>query len=128
VTSAIIVAGQFEETLACVREQYVIVDHACCTLAADLRTGAIGEGLQAVERICVTLLVADELIGFIDRVGTPGATLSEARRVRESMVRRAAPWLAVAARDLPGAEILVRLFVVSHQGAPNGRRSDGVRA
>ena len=127
-TSAIIVAGKLEETLACVHEQYVIVDHACCTLATYLRTGAIGDGLQAVERICVTLLVADELIGFIDRVGAHGATLSEARGLRESMVRRAAPWLAVAVRDLPGAEILVRLFVFSHQGAPDGRRSDGVRA
>lgn len=126
--SAIIVAGKLEETLASVREQYVIVDGACCTLAGSLRTGAVSEGLRAVERICVTLLVADELIGFITRAGAPGTTLDEACRVRESMVRRGAPWLAVAVRDLPGAEMLVRLFVFSHRGASDERRSDGVRA
>ncbi len=115
--SATIVGGKLEETLACVREQYVIVAGACCTLAGNLRTGSVDEGLRALERICATLLMTEELIGFIARAGAPGATLEEARRLSERMVRRAAPWIAAAVRDLPGAEMLVRLFMFAHRGA-----------
>jgi hypothetical protein len=113
----IVVGGKLEETLACVREQYVIVESTCCTLAGSLRTGSVDEGLQAVERICSTLLMTEELVGFIARAGAPGTTLEEAHRLSERMVRRAAPWIAAAVRDLPGAEMLVRLFVFAHRGA-----------
>ncbi len=115
--SGIVVGGKLEETLACVREQYVIVANACCTLAGSLRTGSVDEGLQAVERICATLLITDELISFIARAGASGTILRGAYRVSESMVRRAAPWIAAAVRDLPGAEMLVRLFVLAPPGA-----------
>jgi hypothetical protein len=37
------------------------------------------------------------------------------------MVRRATPWIAAAVRDLPGAEALVRLFVLAH---PHARDTD----
>jgi hypothetical protein len=115
--SVIVVSGKLEETLACVREQYVLVGSACCTLAGSLRTGSVEEGLEAVERICATLLVTDELISFIARAGASGTTMAEAYRLSASMVRRAAPWIAAAVRDLPGAEMMVRLFVFAHQGA-----------
>lgn len=111
------VGGTLEETLACLREQYVIVASACCTLAESLRTGSGDDGLQAVEHICVTLLITDELISFIARAGASEAMLREAYRMSESMVRRAAPSIAAAVRDLPGAEILVRQFALAHPGA-----------
>jgi hypothetical protein len=44
-----------------------------------------------------------------------------AYRLSESMVRRAAPWIAAAVRDLPGAEAMVRLFVFAH---PHARDAD----
>ena len=116
--SAIIIAGKLEETIAVVREQYVIVDRACCTLAGSLRTGSIDEGLRAIEHICATLLMTEELIGSIARACEPGTTFEEARRLSERMVRRATPWIAAAVRDLPGAEMLVRLFAFAHRGEP----------
>lgn len=114
--SAMAPGGKAEETLARVREQSVIVASACCTLAGSLRTGSVDEGLQAVERICATLLLTEELISFSARAGAPGATLIEAYRLSESMVRRAAPWIAAAVRDLPGADALVRLYVLAQPG------------
>jgi hypothetical protein len=115
--SVIVLGGKLEETLARVREQYVIVVSGCYTLAASLRTGAVDEGLHAVERICATLLITDELIGFMARAGGSGATLAEAHHLSQRMVRRAAPWIAAAVRDLPGAEVLVRMFVLAPPGA-----------
>jgi hypothetical protein len=70
--SVIVVSGKLEETLACVREQYVLVGSACGRLAGSLRTRAVEEGLAAVERICATLLITDELISFIVTTGHRG--------------------------------------------------------
>ncbi len=125
--SASIVGGKLEDTLACIREQHVIVEGACCTLAGSLRTGAVDEGLRALERICATLLVTEELIGFITRAGAPGATVEGAHRLSERMVQRATPWIAAAVRDLPGAEMLVRLFVFAHRGAQPAALSRGTQ-
>ena len=114
--SVIVLDGKVDETLARVGEQYGIVESACCTLAGSLRTGSVDEGLQAVERICATLLITEELISVSARAGASGTTLIAAYRLSESMVRRAAPWIAAAVRDLPGAEKLVRLFVFAQLG------------
>lgn len=113
--------SELSETLACIREQHVIVVGACGTLARSLRTGAVDEGLRALERICATLLVTEELIGSLTRAGAPGTTVEEAHRLSERMVRRATPWIAAAVRDLPGAERQVRLFVFAHRGTPISR-------
>jgi hypothetical protein len=119
--SVIVPGGTLDETLARVREQHVIVTSACGSLAESLRRGAVDEGLQAVERICTTLLITEELISFGARAGASGTTLIDAYRLSESMVRRATPWIAAAVHDLPGAEMLVRQFVLAH---PHARDAD----
>lgn len=113
------VDAKLEETLASVREQYEIVAGACSTLAGSLRTGSGDEGLRALERICATLLLAEELVERIAQAGAPEDTLEEARRLQERMVQRAAPWIAAAVRDLPGAEEMVRGFMLADRGAPH---------
>lgn len=120
--SVIGVDAKLEETLASVRDQYAIVASACSTLAGSLWTGTLDEGLQAVERICATLLITDEVISFMARAGAPRTTLQEAYLVSENMVERAAPWIEVALRELPGAELLVGLFMLAQAGA---RDTDG---
>jgi hypothetical protein len=110
-----------DETLARISEQHSIVTSACGALAESLRRGAVTEGLQAIERICATLLITEELISCSARAGASGTTLIDAYRLSESMVRRATPWIAAALRDLPGAEALVRLFVLAH---PHARDAD----
>lgn len=118
------VGAEPEATLACVREQYSSIADACATLAGSLRTGSIDEGLLALEHICSTLLMAEELIESIARAGAPEATLEEAHHTRERMTLRATPWIAAAVRDLPGAEEMVRRFALSQRGAPPpGERS-----
>jgi hypothetical protein len=107
-----------EETLASIRKQYHIVTDACGMVAGSLRTGAIDEGLRALERMYITLLMAEELIDFIGRVGASDAMLDEAHRLKDRMLQRAAPWLAAAVRDLPGAETMVRTFELARRGAP----------
>lgn len=119
--SVIVPGGTLDETLACLREQHVIVTSACSSLAESLRRGAVDEGLQAVERICATLLITEELIRVSARAGASGTTLIDAYRLSENMVRRATPWIAAAVRDLPGAEAVVRLFVLAQ---PHTRDAD----
>lgn len=126
--STTMVGAPIEETFARVREQSGIVAAACSALAGSLRTRSVDEGLEAIERICATLLMAEELIEVIARAGAPGATLEEAHRLRERMVRRATPWIAAAVRDLPGAERVVRRFALAHRGAPrHGARPRGAQ-
>lgn len=115
--SAIVLGGEHDETLARVVEQHAIVTIACSVLAESLRRGAVDEGLQAVERICATLLITEQMISVSARAGASGTTLIAAYRLSESMVRRATPWIAAAVRDLPGAEALVRLFVLAQPHA-----------
>ena len=109
--------GETDETLARVSEQHATRhDRVWRALAESLRRGAISEGLQAVESICcATLLITEELISLGARAGAPAPTLIAAYHLSESMVRRATPWIAAAVRDLPGAETLVRLFVLAQQ-------------
>ena len=60
--SAIFLGGEHDETRARALEQHTIVTIACCVLAESLRRGAVDNGLQAVERICATLLITEQLI------------------------------------------------------------------
>jgi hypothetical protein len=108
--------GEFAETVACILEQREIVSLACSALAGSLRTGAIAEGLQSVERICAAALMVDVLRSFLARTGAPKAALEDADRVRECMLRESSIWLAVAVRDLPGADVLARRFLCALQG------------
>jgi hypothetical protein len=110
-TSVVANAGGIEETLACVREQSALITYAGRMLATNLRTRAVAEGLQSVEDICATLLVTDELISFITRAGASGLALEKVHRMRDGMLREAAPWLMAAMRDLPGARATVCLFL-----------------
>jgi hypothetical protein len=107
--------GDLAETVACIREQREIVSFACSTLAGSLRTGAISEALQSVERICATVLMVDVLMSFLARTGAPRAALEEANRERECMLRESSIWLAAAVRDLPGADVLARRFLCASQ-------------
>jgi hypothetical protein len=120
--SVIVLGEELDETLARVRDQHAIVTSACGALAESLRRGAVDEGLQALERICATLLITEELISSSARAGASGTTLIGAYRLSESMVRRATPWIAAAVRDLPGAEAKVRLFVLA---PPHAQDADG---
>lgn len=109
--------GELAVTLTCIREQRQIVAEACAELARSLRTGAVAEGLAAVERICATALMIDVLIDFLTRTGASQAVLDEAHRVRGRMLRASSVWLAAAIHDLPGARELAHRFLCAPREA-----------
>lgn len=96
-------------------EERVFCDHLLVAAKGPLVIeDAIARWRTALDR------VERAAISFSARAGASGAsgaTLIGAYRSSESMVRRATPWIAAAVRDLPGAEAMVRLFVLARPHA-----------
>jgi hypothetical protein len=114
----------FAVTLEFIREQRARISRACAELAQSLRRGAFAEGLEAVERICATALMTDTLMSFLSATEAPRDVLEEAGRVRARMLGESSRWLAVAVRDLPGAEELARRFLSTPQATQHRGRED----
>ena len=112
-------------TIACLRVQRQGVLRDWSTLRVSLLRSDIAEGLHALERICLGLIVIDQLVELVRLAAGDGRDrmLTIAEDLRSRTVDDVLPLLFAARHDLPGALEVIRSFVELPQ-EPDGPETD----
>jgi hypothetical protein len=100
-------------TIACLRSQRQIALLDRSALRLSLLRHDTAEGLHALERLCLGLLVIDQLVELVGLAAGNGheRQLAIARDLRSRTVKEVLPVLAAARHDLPGAPEVIRSFL-----------------
>jgi len=72
-------------------------------LARELTRKRFEEALGALERACISVRIAGDLVGVIERVPCEHSGFTQARDLRMALVAEVIPWLEEARRELPAA-------------------------
>src|SRR5215208_3253431 len=95
--------------IICLHQQYKRVTRGMNELAFFVERRDAAGSLHTLERVCVSLMIADELRGLVFHVDE----LESARQLREMLLVEVVPELAAARQDLPGAAKVVRSILIA---------------
>jgi len=100
-------------TIACLRGQRQRVLQDRSALSLSLLRSNTAEGLHALERLCLGLLVIDQLVDLVGlAVGSKsGRELAIAHDLRSRTIEEVLPLIATARHDLPGASEVILSFL-----------------
>jgi hypothetical protein len=100
-------------TLACLRVQRQSVLRDWSTLRLSLLQNDTAEGIHALERLCLGLLVIGQLVELVKLAAGDEheQQLAIAHDLRSRTVKQVLPLLAAARHDLPGAPEVIRSFL-----------------
>jgi hypothetical protein len=105
-------------TIACLRGQRQSALQDWSSLRVSLLRNDTIAGLHALERLCLGLVVIDQLVELV-RLAAGGEhprELAVAHELRSRTVKEVLPLMAAARHDLPGAVDVLRSFLKITQG------------
>jgi hypothetical protein len=111
--------------LACLRVQRQCALQDGSALRVSLLRNDAVEGIHALERLCLGLLVIDQLVQLVELAAGDelARQLATAHDRRARTIREVFPLLAAARHDLPGAPEVIRSFVELTRD-PGGEAAD----